>query len=317
MVPKNSLAVSAIAICFALAFMSDIGVAQSTKQSNPPPKQQSEEGQGATHPDNIGYNDQHPSTSSAPSTELSVSDQPQMASKDDQPKTQSKDSDGDGRVNPGMSLTDVVNMFFAGIVAFFTAVLAYVSWRQTKLMENQSEAFDNQTKLMANQERLIKNSERAFVFVNSYKLTFNPYRIDGEIQWTISATFENSGNTPAKNMRIRASLEIRDDALPDDFPFSQSSDPSQRTIGPRGSVQSMPVSISSKTLHEAKAGKKHVYIWGWAKYSDILDDSTPHITTFCCKIIVDGDPRNPRLVGDHTENVSLTFENHKNHNDAN
>jgi hypothetical protein len=290
--------------------------AQSTHQSNSPPQQQSKEGQGRTHPNNVGYNDQAPSTTSAPSTKLSISDHPQVARKEDQPKTETKGNNGNGHVNSGMSLTDVLNLFFAGIVAVFTVLLVYVSWRQTKLMENQTVALENQTKLMASQDRLIKNSERAFVFVDF--TTCNAV-IDqnGRVQiWEIPIRIENFGNTPAKNLRVFAKAETRIDPLPDDFSFDEPENFYERTLGPRASTETR-IKVSGTDIYEAKIDRKYVYVWGSARYRDILDDTVPHVTTFCSKVIVNGDPRMIPAPGDHRERPSLTFENHRSHNDAN
>lgn len=290
--------------------MCGYAVAQSTKQSNPPQSQPSPESQGGSHTDNVRNGDQHPSNTTVPSTEISISDQPQALRKEEQPKADAEGGKGDNQY------LDWLNAISAAVIALFTGLLWRISKRQTTLMDNQTQALENQTKLMASQDRLIKNSERAFIFVNSINCTFNPNQIAGDIQWTIHVSFENFGNTPAKNMQVYTTLETTDDPLPDDFPFNESGNLNVRTLGPRG-VAITTVGTTGEKLHQVKIGKKHMYIWGWAKYSDILEGSATHVTTFCHKIIVNGDPRNTSRVGDKIESASLGFENHKNHNDAN
>jgi len=39
-----------------------------------------------------------------------------------------------------------------------------------------------------------------------------------------------------------------------------------------------------------RCGKRFLYLWGWARYSDLLPNTPERITRFCWQIIADGNP---------------------------
>jgi len=309
MARKNPFCGSATTFCIALAFICGFGFSQSTTQSDSPPDQYSHQSQGGAHTNSAGNKNQRPSTRAAPITEPSLSDHPQSIGNEEQSEKYDESNNGNEGTYYGMKPADWVNVALTTIIAFFTGLLWWVSRRQADLMDKQAEIMDRQN-------RLIRNSERAFVFVDFIKCIAHMDQNRIVRAREIPVRFENFGNTPAKNLRVIAIVEVREDALPDDFAFREPENFHQRTLGPRVSTDTRVI-VSGGDVCDATIGKKHIYVWGSAKYRDTLDGSAPHVTTFCCKIIVIGDPRTIPAPGDQRENPSLTFENHKTHNDAN
>lgn len=64
-----------------------------------------------------------------------------------------------------------------------------------------------------------------------------------------------------------------------------------------------------------KEGKKHLYIWGIAKYRDVFPATLEHITRFCVFAAnIAGDPLKPWE--EKTNPVDIVFANYDRHNCA-
>jgi len=48
--------------------------------------------------------------------------------------------------------------------------------------------------------------------------------------------------------------------------------------------------ISPQDILDVQAGRKHLYLWGWAKYFDVFPGTREHITRFCWIVTPIGDP---------------------------
>jgi hypothetical protein len=48
--------------------------------------------------------------------------------------------------------------------------------------------------------------------------------------------------------------------------------------------------ISPQDITDVQSGKKFLYVWGWARYSDVFPNTKQHITRFCWMITPVGDP---------------------------
>jgi hypothetical protein len=48
--------------------------------------------------------------------------------------------------------------------------------------------------------------------------------------------------------------------------------------------------ISLQDILDSQHGTKWLYIWGWARYSDVFANTPQHITRFCWVITPVGDP---------------------------
>lgn len=109
-------------------------------------------------------------------------------------------------------------------------------------------------------------------------------------------------------MRVFVALEPREGEIPDNFAFNESDNFEQRTLGPRATAAT-GIRIPAEIIQQVSMGILRAYVWGSARYDDILEGSTIHVTTFCYEILVDGDA--------NAGSGRLIFKHHKNHNDAN
>ncbi len=64
-------------------------------------------------------------------------------------------------------------------------------------------------------------------------------------------------------------------------------------LGPKATLfggQSPVVPITPQDIRDVQAGRKFLYLWGWARYSDAFPGSAPHVTRFCWQMAAIGDP---------------------------
>ena len=153
--------------------------------------------------------------------------------------------------------------------------------------------------------------QRAFVFVLQ-----NTYHRQPDGRWWFSPVWGNSGVTPTKSLHTHVRFISRETPLPDDFDFHYASGPediSTAFLGPHTNIQGarLPLGgIAASDVIAAQNGAKFLYILGWAKYSDVFPGSKEHITRFCSRIDIIGDPNGPK------ERVSVSFTPHRKNNCA-
>jgi hypothetical protein len=166
------------------------------------------------------------------------------------------------------------------IIAIFTVVLAVVTSRQARLTR----------------ESLIAD-KRAFVFPIALQ---GYWEIDagGLYSWRFRPQWRNSGDTPTKNLTQYTECEIRNTPLPQGVNFSTT----PTLIGTGGLLppkfdlhggqapQTPLAPLTPQDILDAQAGRKFVYLWGWAKYSDVFPGTDQHITRFCWLVVFTGDP---------------------------
>jgi len=164
------------------------------------------------------------------------------------------------------------------VIAIFTIVLAIVTNRQAALTK----------------EALIAD-KRAFVFPIGIQSLWEV--IGTEYHWRFKPSWKNSGNTPTKNLTTFVQCEIRSSPLPDTFGFDHDMSeagpgflaPGIELLG--GQAPKMPGSaISPQDILAAQTGKKFIYLWGFAKYSDVFPSTRPHTTHFCWLLVFGGNP---------------------------
>ncbi|MGO8761500.1 MAG: hypothetical protein ACLQUS_05885 [Desulfobaccales bacterium] len=152
-------------------------------------------------------------------------------------------------------------------------------------------------------EKQMVISQRAFVFVKGiHPHTFNlpKWKIISS-EWAsimpkkviIIPEWQNIGNTPTKNMRTHDNwmffpLQYFPTGMPSDFNF-----PDLGTavdipvlIGPKATIFGSDLVISDQYIDAIIAGRGHLYIWGWAEYNDIFENTPRHRTEFCNKVII-------------------------------
>jgi hypothetical protein len=120
-----------------------------------------------------------------------------------------------------------------------------------------------------------------------------------KVKWNIYATWQNSGNTPTRNLRtlvVKAfSIGILnfDDPLGSNFDIPE--DASDKVIpsflGPKATMDGGPVEIGGEDLARVQQNGVPLVIGGVARYDGILWGDKPHVTKFCFFVTeVRGDP---------------------------
>jgi hypothetical protein len=139
---------------------------------------------------------------------------------------------------------------------------------------------------------------RAFVFVNRWMFGSLP---GSDLKYWVGPEWGNSGNTPPRNLRTHVRCEFKDSALSDDFNFHYHVTEEEvftAFLGPHANIQGarLPLDgISASECLAIKGGTKFLYLMGWVKYFDIFHESKEHITRFCVRVEVLGDPQLPSM----------------------
>jgi hypothetical protein len=121
--------------------------------------------------------------------------------------------------------------------------------------------------------------------------------VDSDLfSWRIRVVWTNYGSTPTRRLSICTTAQIRETVLPETFNFPY--DEGHITKGillPRTPLNSAHIppdsQITAEDIEALQAGRKFLYVWGWAKYYDAFEDTPEHITKFCWIIEIIGNPR--------------------------
>jgi hypothetical protein len=169
------------------------------------------------------------------------------------------------------------------IIAAFTATL----WRATTA----------QGKLA--REAFIAD-KRAFVFASGTAPFYEPDATTGHFNWRIGVAWQNSGDTPTKQLRFYVDGFLTNIPITPthDFNYIDSrAPPGPGMLGPKapgvaGQAPHMPhqAALTPQDILDIQNGRKFFYLWGWARYFDTLPNTKEHITRFCWLIRVVGDP---------------------------
>lgn len=183
---------------------------------------------------------------------------------------------------------DFIDLHGSGITALATLVIAAFTgtlWRATSLQASLTK------------EALIAD-KRAFIFADSLFSLWEQGDNPDSYNWRFRPVWRNSGDTPTKNLEIHSYCSLRNTALPDNFDFSRA-DKHQiggGLLGPKSSLngglapQSPNAAITPQDIIDVQAGRKFLYLWGYARYNDVFPGTPRHITRFCWAIFVVGDP---------------------------
>lgn len=136
----------------------------------------------------------------------------------------------------------------------------------------------------------------AFVFVPDYAVDWHvdPENPDGDIvSWAFRPFWQNSGNTPTKNMMTMVAAELLPDPIDANFDFTKTvTSPHPALIGPRSGIRGGSArDFSVADLEDVAAGKRYLYLWGCATYDDVFQGTKGHITRYCITLGVGGDLR--------------------------
>lgn len=101
----------------------------------------------------------------------------------------------------------------------------------------------------------------------------------------ITVIFENSGNTPARDVDVRVNATLSPQPLPSNFGYQDVpifTAGSQSIIGPKNRLLSGIISEPTTGLLGAKSGQAFFYLWGRIGYKDVFYLS--HVTEFCVSL---------------------------------
>lgn len=175
---------------------------------------------------------------------------------------------------------------FTGVLAASTIFL----WIATR-----STAIGGERAANIAQDALTK-LERAFVSITfSFNASGNVMnQIEG---WQITPVLKNEGSTNTRGLHQHVSWDAFFNPIPDDFTFPDIWDAAVvdrvnplSYIAPHGSINGDSLGIPTEILEAARQGHLRVYMWGWAEYDDVFEETPPHRTEFCYEIRVFRDP---------------------------
>lgn len=164
------------------------------------------------------------------------------------------------------------------VIAAFTGTLWFATIRSTELARESFSA-----------------DKRAFVFAMGINGFWERENTSGQYNWRFRPLWQNSGDTPSKNLRIFTGCELRDTPLPVGFKFKHGEEgtgllPPKSTLS--GGLAPTPpqAAITPQDILDVQAGRKFLYLWGWAKYHDVFPGTKEHVTHFCWLVTPLGDP---------------------------
>jgi hypothetical protein len=168
------------------------------------------------------------------------------------------------------------------LVAAFTASLWIATGRQAKLTR-----------------QAVMAGKRAFVFPTGVVALPESNAQTGSFHWRLVPAWENSGETPTRNLRIYADCILTNVPLPESFSFTQidpEEPPAMAMLGPKATSKggiaphAAAPALTPQDILDIQSGQRFLYLWGWARYSDLLPNTPERITRFCWQIIADGNP---------------------------
>lgn len=139
-------------------------------------------------------------------------------------------------------------------------------------------------------ERALIVAQRAFVFFQGFSTGYDQQR-HGFAGYIIFCEFENSGQTPATDVRVSVKFQVVQKPLGSIplFTTDQSKDPSS-VMGPRSAATSSWQKIDVKDLVECWKGKCEIYAWARVEYRDVFNPDTLHHHEQCVRLTFIHDP---------------------------
>jgi hypothetical protein len=110
--------------------------------------------------------------------------------------------------------------------------------------------------------------------------------IEGKIEgWRFQLPIENTGNTPARDMRIHVNFHSIEGSqeLPEDFTFPDYGGNGDRPVhvGTKGRIFSGHLDIADRIIDSLYAKKSRLFFYGWTTYMDVFEGTPSHRTEFC------------------------------------
>jgi len=156
-------------------------------------------------------------------------------------------------------LIDTHNGFFAAFASLVIAAFTFTLWRSSARQADLT------------REAMIAG-ERAFVFATGFNALWEIGPDGRAYCWRFRPIWQNSGDTPTKDMLMHTECVIRDTPLPPGFNFNYpTTETGTALIPPRlrilgGQAPRAPTrGITPQDILGAQIGRKFIYLWGWAK----------------------------------------------------
>jgi hypothetical protein len=106
--------------------------------------------------------------------------------------------------------------------------------------------------------------------------------------WEFRPRLQNSGTTPTHYARNHANFQPLV-VLPDNFQFQDiGAGPSDTrfALGPREDATGALLAVPWQLVNATRpGGGTHIFFWGWARYRDIFNKTTEHISMFCLELL--------------------------------
>lgn len=208
------------------------------------------------------------------------------------------------------------------MLAIFTASLWWATQRMQRTTERLWEAAKEQgqdtKRSIEIAERALVAGERAFIFAQGI---FGQYEDHGGgmYHWRFRPTWENSGDTPTRGLRIYVTSALFDAPPAPGFLIERATDaagtgllpPKSRTLGGVTPTPPMPA-YTPQDLVDVQEGRKFLLMWGWARYFDVFPNTPERVTRFCWAVIPAGNPFNPGPI-EKGALIGLKFDNLHHH----
>jgi hypothetical protein len=161
------------------------------------------------------------------------------------------------------------------VTAIATVAIAIVASLQWETLEKTDET--------------MRASQRAYVYFDKIvpSVTDEP---NNQKIWTFIANWGNSGNATTKNLTFISACLPSALAIDEPFPQFDFRNPQHKkvpqVIGPRTTSGGGKCDFPSTAIDEVKAGQRHVYLGGEAKYLDGVNLKKWRITRYSFEMIV-------------------------------
>jgi len=171
-------------------------------------------------------------------------------------------------------LTKFYNIFFNNRAAVWTAVFTGVLSVFTLMLYRVSQSTDETQ----------RTSERAFL--NFIGPVDGPKILGNDGKWTgqeIAINWNNSGNTPARNLTIQTNTMPFMPDIPKEYDFPLATEKKRAVIGPKQNYGT-DVVIPQTSLADAWHSKARLFIWGTVIYKDVFPNNPDRLTEFCIEL---------------------------------
>jgi hypothetical protein len=105
------------------------------------------------------------------------------------------------------------------------------------------------------------------------------------VLWRFNLPLENTGNTPAREVRTHVNFHVEDPAAPlaTDFPFPDGGlpDDSSSFLAAKGRIASGVLNIQQQTIQRILERQARLFFYGWTTYRDVFEGTALHRTEFC------------------------------------